>query len=181
MLLTGIKQEAGPGFYDAMEVQPAQQRANAAANHRRLIYELADKGWRVMHERGITNQRSRAPTNFAHELMTCQLMASFELGCRETGTRLITWSDILQSQNLPDTTRRSIKPYHIPVTVTIDGAPIRPMSLPMVRRSASADPSTGRQHISSALESRRIAAQSRSMRQIFSARRCSSSPGHASQ
>jgi len=69
-------------------------------------------------------QRSRTPTNFSHELMTCQLMASFELGCRETGNRLIAWKDILQSQNLPDATRRSVKPCQIPVTVTIDGAPI---------------------------------------------------------
>jgi hypothetical protein len=104
--------------------RPEQQRANASANCRPQIYELADKGLRVMHERGLTFQRSRTPTNFAHELMTCQLMASFELGSRETGNRLITWSDILQSQNLPDATRRSLKPYQLPVTVTIDGAPI---------------------------------------------------------
>jgi hypothetical protein len=103
--------------------RPQQQRANASANCRPQIYELAEKGIRVMDERGHMLQRSRTPTNFAHELMTCQLMASFELGCRDTGNRLITWSDILESQNLPDATRRSLKPYHIPVTVTIDGAP----------------------------------------------------------
>ena len=101
--------------------RPHQQRANAGANHRRMIYELADKGWRVMQERGIASERSRAPTNFAHELMTCELMASFELGARETGIRLITWPDILQSKSLPDATRRSPKPYNIPVTVAIDG------------------------------------------------------------
>ena len=101
--------------------RPPQQRANASANHRRLIYELAEKGWRVMQERGVLRERSRAPSNFAHELMTCELMASFELGTRETGTRLITWSDILQSKSLPDATRDRAKPYQIPVTVTIDG------------------------------------------------------------
>src|SRR5947207_909594 len=85
--------------------RPQQQRANASANCRPQIYEIADKGIRVMHERGLMLQRSRSPTNFAHELMTCQLMASFELGCRETGNRLITWSDILQSENLPEATR----------------------------------------------------------------------------
>jgi hypothetical protein len=104
--------------------RPEQQRANASANCRPQIYALADKGIRVMHERGLMFQRSRTPTNFAHELMTCQLMASVELGCREAGHRLITWSDILQSQNLPDATRRSLKPHQIPVTVMIDGAPI---------------------------------------------------------
>lgn len=104
--------------------RPQQQRANAAANHRRLVYELADKGWAVMHERGIMQERSRAPSNFSHELMTCQVLASFELGTHETGHRLIAWSDILRSQSLPDATRLSPKPYLIPVTVTIDGATI---------------------------------------------------------
>src|SRR5215216_3326708 len=75
--------------------RPIQQRANAAANHRRLIYELADKGWRVMEERETEAERSRAPSNFAHELMTCEVLASFELGVRECGSQLITWSDIL--------------------------------------------------------------------------------------
>src|SRR5881227_1649551 len=65
--------------------RPEQQRANASANCRPQIYELADKGIRVMQERGLMCQRSRTPTNFVHELMTCQLMAAFELGCRETG------------------------------------------------------------------------------------------------
>lgn len=30
--------------------RPHQHRANAGANHRRLVYELAEKGWAVMHE-----------------------------------------------------------------------------------------------------------------------------------
>jgi len=104
--------------------RPQQQRANANANCRPQIYELSDKGIRLMHERGLMSQRPRTPTNFAHELMTCQLMASFELGVRESSNRLITWSDILQSQNLPEATRRSQRPFHIPVTVTIGGATI---------------------------------------------------------
>ena len=53
--------------------------------------------------------------------MTCELMASVELGARDTGARLIAWSDILQSKSLPDATREAAKPYQIPVTVTIDG------------------------------------------------------------
>ena len=101
--------------------RPPQQRANAAANHRPLVYELADKGWTVMHERGVMQERSRAPSNFAHELMTCELMASFELGAREAGARLVAWSDILQSENLPAETRRAPQPHAIPVTVSLAG------------------------------------------------------------
>src|SRR5690348_110022 len=58
--------------------RPHQQCANAGANHRRLIYELSGKGMAVLEPRGITDQRTRSPANFAHELMTCQVMASFE-------------------------------------------------------------------------------------------------------
>ncbi len=107
-----------PNLYVA---RPFQQRANANANHRHLIYELADKGARVMRERGIECQRARSPASFAHELMVCQIMASFELGTRVTDGRIIMWDDILRSRRLPETTRRSAKPYHIPVSVTVDG------------------------------------------------------------
>lgn len=105
-------------------VRPQQQRANASANCRRQIYELSEKGVRLMHERGLTYQRLRTPTNFAHELMTCQLIASFELGARETQNRLIAWTEILQSENLPEATRRATQPFHIPVMASIGGASI---------------------------------------------------------
>src|SRR5262245_48147815 len=59
--------------------RPSQQRANASANCRRQVYELAEKGVRLMHEHGLICQRSRTPASFAHELMTCELLASFEL------------------------------------------------------------------------------------------------------
>ena len=103
--------------------RPVQQRANAFANRYRLIYELADKGLRVMEERGFEFQRSRAAGSFAHELMTCEIMASFELGARDAGVWFITWQDILKSQALPESTRQSPRPFHIPVRVMIDGAP----------------------------------------------------------
>lgn len=104
--------------------RPQQQRANASANCRRQIYELSDKGIRLMQQHGLLGERHRTPSNFAHELMTCQLMASIEIGARETGARLIGWSEILDSRSLPDETRYSPKPYQIPVTVTLDGAAV---------------------------------------------------------
>lgn len=55
--------------------RPHQQRASAGANHRRLIYELAEKGWAIMQELGVARERTRASSNFAHELMASQLMA----------------------------------------------------------------------------------------------------------
>jgi hypothetical protein len=101
--------------------RPPQQRANADANYRRLVYELADRGWQVMHERGLIYQRARPPASFGHELMACELMASFELGAREAGVPLITWRGILQSPSLPEQTRQLQKPSYVPVTTTIDG------------------------------------------------------------
>lgn len=101
--------------------RPPQQRANASANCRRMIYELADRGIRAAQEQGLTAQRQRAPANFAHELMASLLMASVELGATSDDIRLIRWSDILDSENMPDSTRRLAKPYAIPVTVTHDG------------------------------------------------------------
>jgi hypothetical protein len=101
--------------------RPLEQRANATANHRPLVYELASRGWTLMQEQGFERRHNRPPASFAHELMICQIMASFELGARSAGAQLITWSDILRSENLPEATRRSPKPWNIPVTLTIGG------------------------------------------------------------
>jgi hypothetical protein len=104
--------------------RPQQQRANANANHRPLIYELDERGARVLQEHSFDYERPRSAANFAHELMVCQIMASFELGARETDLRLITWHDIFRHDRLPETTRQSPKPFHIPITVTVDGQKI---------------------------------------------------------
>lgn len=110
-----------PNLYVA---RPQQQRDSAAANHRYLIYELADKGARVLQQHGIEYQRGRAPASFAHELMVCQVMASFEIGARVSGVRLITWNDIWKGERLPEATRRSSKPHNVPVSITVDGSRI---------------------------------------------------------
>lgn len=102
--------------------RPTRQRDNAAANHRRLIYELADRGVWLLRERGILVERGGPPANFRHELMASLIMASFEFGCRQTNSRLIGWDDILDSRSLPESTRLSSKPWAIPVSATIDGS-----------------------------------------------------------
>lgn len=110
-----------PNLYLA---RPQQQRDSAAANHRRMIYELADKGARVLQQHGIEYQRGRAPASFAHELMVCQVMASFEIGARVSGVQLITWNDISNGKRLPEATRQSPKPHNIPVSIMVDGSRI---------------------------------------------------------
>jgi hypothetical protein len=97
--------------------RPYQQQNNVAANHRRLVYELDDKGIAILHERGHPHIAKTYHRNFVHELMACRVMVSFELGVRSvSSTRLITWQEILASEKTPATTRDLPQPTHIPVT-----------------------------------------------------------------
>ena len=73
-----------PNLYLA---RPHQQRETADANYRHLIYELDERGARVLKERGLSFLPKSYHRNFAHELMVAQIMASFELGTRERTER----------------------------------------------------------------------------------------------
>ena len=78
-----------PNLYIA---RPHQQRDCASANHRPLIYELDERGSRVLRERGLSFQPKTYHRNFSHELMVAQIMASIELGTkRNTHVRFISW------------------------------------------------------------------------------------------
>ena len=108
-----------PNLYIA---RPHQQRDCASANHRPLIYELDERGSRVLRERGLSFQPKTYHRNFSHELMVAQIMASIELGTkRNTHVRLISWPEILASANTPQPTRESPAPATIPVAFSIRG------------------------------------------------------------
>jgi hypothetical protein len=108
-----------PNLYLA---RPHQQREAADANYRRLIYELDERGSRVLRARGLSFLPKSYHRNFAHELMVAQIMASFELGTRERpNVRLITWPEILASSNTPEATRQSPTAASIPVRFTVNG------------------------------------------------------------
>jgi Replication-relaxation len=108
-----------PNLYLA---RPHQQRQTADANYRPLIYELDERGSRVLKERGLSFLPKSYHRNFAHELMVSQIMASFELGTRErTNVRLITWPEILANPNTPEATRQSPTAASIPVRFTVNG------------------------------------------------------------
>jgi hypothetical protein len=94
-----------PNLYLA---RPAQQRQSAAANHRPLIYELDERGSRVLRERGFSVPAKATHRNFTHELMVAQIMASIELGTKQCPhVRLIPWAEILASEKTPSATRDS--------------------------------------------------------------------------
>jgi hypothetical protein len=108
-----------PNLYLA---RPHQQREAADANYRHMIYELDERGSRVLKERGLSFLPKSYHRNFAHELMVAQIMASFELGTRERpNVRLITWPEILANSNTPEATRQSPTAASIPVRFTVNG------------------------------------------------------------
>lgn len=94
-----------PNLYLA---RPPQQRQNAAANHRPLIYELDDRGARVLREHGASVPPMTTQRNFGHELLVAQITASIELATMQCPhVRLITWAEILASEKTPRATRDS--------------------------------------------------------------------------
>jgi hypothetical protein len=103
-----------PNLYLA---RPHQQRDSADANHRPLIYELDERGSRILRERGLPSLPKNYYRNFAHELMVAQIMASIELGTKgEKNIRYIPWSEILASDKTPSATRESVTAASIPVS-----------------------------------------------------------------
>jgi hypothetical protein len=108
-----------PNLYLA---RPHQQRQNAQANYRRLIYQLDERGSRVLRDRGLSFLSKSHHHNFAHELMVAQITASIELGTRENpNIRLISWPEILANPNTPQITRDSATPASIRISYSLRG------------------------------------------------------------
>lgn len=108
-----------PNLYLA---RPQQQRQNADANYRHLVYELDERGAKLLRDRGSPFLSKSYHHNFAHELMVALITASIELGTKDNANiRLITWPEILASDNLPQTTRASPKPESIRVSYSLRG------------------------------------------------------------
>ena len=96
--------------------RPHQQRANADANTRRLIYELDDRGADELRSRGATYSRKKYLRNFAHELMACTIAASFEIGARASNTiRLISWHELIDSPQMPSATKQLANPQQLSI------------------------------------------------------------------
>jgi protein involved in plasmid replication-relaxation len=108
-----------PNLYLA---RPHQQRQSADANYRRLIYQLDERGSRILRERGTSFLSKSYHHNFAHDLMVAQITASIELGTIEdSNIRLITWPEILANDNTPLSTRSSAAPAAIRVSYFLRG------------------------------------------------------------
>jgi Replication-relaxation len=95
--------------------RPHQQRDNADANARRLIYELDDKGGEELRRRGIPYSRKKYLRNFAHELMACTVAASFEIGAKTNpNIRIVRWHQVIDSPQMPAATKQLSNPQAIP-------------------------------------------------------------------
>ncbi len=102
--------------------RPQQQRQNAIANYRPLIYQLDQRGSQVLQDRGLPFLSKSLHHNFAHELMVSQITASIELGTRANrAIRLITWPEILAHERTPLATRQSPTPTAIAVAYAYRG------------------------------------------------------------
>jgi hypothetical protein len=100
---------------------PEQQRQSAAANYRHLIYQLDVRGADILAAEGIPVAR-RSHRNFAHEVMTCEILASLELGAlSQPACRFITWAEIVQHPRFLEATRRAPAPHACPVNFTHRG------------------------------------------------------------
>jgi hypothetical protein len=101
--------------------RPHQQRDNADANARRLIYELDDKGGTELRNRGVHFSRKKYLRNFAHELMACTVAASFEIGAKaDSRIRIIGWHELIDSPQMPAATKQLTNPQVL--LVSGDGA-----------------------------------------------------------
>jgi hypothetical protein len=108
--------------------RPKQQRNHQNALYRSRVYAITDAGRKVLRQHGHQVIPWHGSKSFPHELMASELMASFEIGAKEAGVRLITWPEIIPK--MPLESRDSAKPYTIPVRyqgethrITADGMP----------------------------------------------------------
>jgi hypothetical protein len=94
--------------------RPLQQRDNAGANARRLVYELDTKGANELQNHGVAYSQKKYLRNFAHELMACTIAASFEIGARSNShRRIIRWDELIDSPQMPAATKQLANPQTI--------------------------------------------------------------------
>jgi hypothetical protein len=116
--LTKLRHEAG--LIDC----PNPSWAAANARYRPAVYGLTKKGEALLKERGLYVPRPKTGHEFNHELMVCLIQASFELGARKHGLRIISAQDILDNERCPRSTRFEKHPWRLPVSFLYDGHPV---------------------------------------------------------
>ena len=117
---TKLVERLGQLYHEAGHLdRPAQQWQAVNARYQPAVYELSEKGAEVLGENGGSSDggglgcRGSGPyRQFAHMLMVCEILASFELAAAQTaGLRLVWWPEILAKA--PAETQRAERPLQI--------------------------------------------------------------------
>jgi len=117
---TRFKERLGDLFHEGYLDRPEQQWTLANCRYVPVTYELGNGAKRALADHGTSSNDARtwltneAHRQFAHSLLVCELVASFELGTlHASDLRFIPWAEILAKA--PEATRRSAVPFRIPV------------------------------------------------------------------
>lgn len=119
---TRFKERLGDLFHEGFLDRPERQWEMASCRHRPVIHEIGTGASRVLEEQGIVEEprtwlRAAATRQFAHSLMTCEILASIEIGIRRhPGLRFIPWPEILAKA--PAETRMSAAPFRFPASTS---------------------------------------------------------------
>jgi hypothetical protein len=81
------------------------------------FYELAGPGYTLLEEHDIyVPRRQPVKSNFSHEIMTCQILTSFDLAAVENpNIRIEDWAERLAHPKTPERTRQMPAPAKIPL------------------------------------------------------------------
>jgi hypothetical protein len=84
------------------------------------FYELDSRAVAYLSERGINVPSRKIVRQFEHQVVTDQIMASFEIGVHaDPSLRMISWESILNSPKMPAETRDEGEPHVIEVEYTV--------------------------------------------------------------
>jgi hypothetical protein len=111
--------KAKPNCY----IKVCDQHAEERNLRRKVAYELDKRGIELLRENGMLIPDRRYVRNFTHAALASHATGSIEAGISAAPrARLITWSEILSSQNMPAETKRMEHPAGMPAAYEIDGA-----------------------------------------------------------
>ena len=110
--------KAKPNCY----IKVCDQHAEERNLRRKVAYELDKRGVELLRENGMLIPDRRYVRNFTHAALASHATGSIEAGISAAlNARLITWSEILSSQNMPAETKRMEHPAGMPAAYEIDG------------------------------------------------------------
>jgi hypothetical protein len=124
---TRFKERLGHLYHDGGYLnRPQQQWQFAHSRYAPVVYENTDAAREVLLASGLPDDGCGAASvrnatawnqQFAHTLMTCEILASIELAARsDPNLRFISWPEILAKA--PENTRNSPHPFRIPVPLS---------------------------------------------------------------